>query len=178
MSRKLLHCRREAYPDDANSYSQSSFRRSSVNLWKSRLTNCRPSDLAIFSQIFSGDLIYLTLQHHKTAFGTMSFQTYDSFQAQQGQPDAGGAGPGVPQQQDSAMGGQNPDNSPAGFQGGNVGEPGSAGGQPGGDAKTTLWYVGILAESFRCRWTHRVHIGRHSIYTTTLIPISFTTDLT
>ena len=86
----------------------------------------------------------------------MSFQPYDSFQAQQGQPDAGGAGPGAPQQQDSAMGGQNPDNSTAGFQGGNVGEPGSAGGQPGGDAKTTLWYVGMLAESFRCRWTHHV----------------------
>ncbi|MCJ1350258.1 MAG: hypothetical protein MMC33_000239 [Icmadophila ericetorum] len=69
----------------------------------------------------------------------MSFQNYDNFQAQQGQSDAGGAGQGVPQQQDTQMGGQNPEGQQAQFQGGNVGEPGSAGGQPGGDAKTTLW---------------------------------------
>lgn len=81
----------------------------------------------------------------------MSFQNYDSFQNQQGQQDAGGAGPGAPPQQDAAMGGQPmggqamggqlPDNSVGQFQGGNGGDPGSAGGQqPGGDAKTTLWY--------------------------------------
>ena len=70
----------------------------------------------------------------------MSFQNYDSFQNQQGQQDAGGAGPGVPQQQDASMGGQHQDNSPGPFQGGNPGDPGSAGGQQqGGDAKTTLW---------------------------------------
>lgn len=71
----------------------------------------------------------------------MSFENYGSFQNQQGQQDASGAGPGAPQQQDATMGGQLPDNSAAQFQGGNGGDPGSAGGQqPGGDAKTTLWY--------------------------------------
>lgn len=70
----------------------------------------------------------------------MSFQ-YDSFQNQQGQQDGSGARPGPPQEQDAAMGGQMPDNSAAQFQGGNGGDPGSAGGQQqGGDAKTTLWY--------------------------------------
>lgn len=69
----------------------------------------------------------------------MSFQ-YDSFQNQQGQQDGGGARPGPPQEQDAAMGGQIPDNSAAQFQGGNGGDPGSAGGQQGADAKTTLWY--------------------------------------
>ena len=89
-------------------------------------------------------------QHHllaipKTSRSTkhniMSFPNYDSFQNQQGQQDAGGAGPGAPQQQDPTMGGQLPDNSQAAsFQGGNGGDPGSAGGpQQGGDAKTTLW---------------------------------------
>ena len=72
----------------------------------------------------------------------MSFQNYDSFQNQQGQQDVGAAGPGAPQPQDTSMGGQHQDNSPAPFQGGNVGEPGSAGGQSqSGDAKTTLWSV-------------------------------------
>ena len=66
----------------------------------------------------------------------MSFQNYDSFQPQQGQNDAAGAGPTAPQQQDANMG-QNSDSSPTGF----VGEPGAVGGQQGGDAKTTLWYV-------------------------------------
>ena len=71
----------------------------------------------------------------------MSFQNYDSFQPQQGQNDAAGAGPAgagptAPQQQDANMG-QNSDSSPTGF----IGEPGAAGGQQGGDAKTTLWYV-------------------------------------
>lgn len=70
----------------------------------------------------------------------MSF-SYDSFQNQQGQQDGSGARPGVPQEQDTTMGGQMPDNSAAQFQTGNGGDPGSAGGQqPGGDAKTTLWY--------------------------------------
>ena len=69
----------------------------------------------------------------------MSFQNYEPFQGQPGQQDAVGAVPGVPQQQENTMGGQQMDNSPVPFQGGNVGEPGSAGGQPGGDAKTTLW---------------------------------------
>ena len=84
----------------------------------------------------------------------MSFPNYDAFQNQQGQPDAGGAGPGAPQQQDQTMSGQMQNDSPAPFQGGNVGEPGSAGGQQqGGDAKTTLWYdqksfnPSILAQS-------------------------------
>lgn len=71
----------------------------------------------------------------------MSFENYSSFQNQQGQQDAGGAGSGAPQQQDTTMGGQLPDNPAAQFQGGSGGDPGSAGGQqPGGDAKTTLWY--------------------------------------
>ena len=70
----------------------------------------------------------------------MSFQNYDNF-PQQGQQGDGGAGPGGPPQQDQNMGGQMPPNSGGGFQGGNGGDPGSAGGQPqGGDAKTTLWY--------------------------------------
>ena len=72
----------------------------------------------------------------------MSFQNYD-FQNQQGQQEGAGAGPGVPAQQEQAMGGQMPMPDTAGqqFQGGNGGEPGPAGGQQGGDAKTTLWYV-------------------------------------
>ena len=68
----------------------------------------------------------------------MSFQNYD-FQNQQGQQEAGAAGPGAPAQQDQAMGGQMSDTAGQQFQGGNGAEPGSAGGQPGGDAKTTLW---------------------------------------
>ena len=70
----------------------------------------------------------------------MSFQNYDSFQ-QQGQPDAGGpGGPGGPQQQDTTMGGQAPDAGQQQFQAGQM-DPGSAGGQPGSESKTTLWYV-------------------------------------
>lgn len=70
----------------------------------------------------------------------MSFQ-YDAYQNQQGQPDGSGARPGPPQEQDAAMGGQMPDNTAGQFQGGNGGDPGSAGGQQQGtDAKTTLWY--------------------------------------
>ncbi|KAI9871568.1 MAG: hypothetical protein M1830_002736 [Pleopsidium flavum] len=70
----------------------------------------------------------------------MSFQNYESFNNQQGQQEAGGAGPGAPQQQDTPMVGQHPDNSQAQFQAGNPGDPGVAGGpQQGGEAKTTLW---------------------------------------
>lgn len=71
----------------------------------------------------------------------MSFQNYDSFQNQPGQQEAGSAGPGGQQQQDTAMGGPMPENAGQQFQGGNGGDPGSAGGPQGGDAKTTLWYV-------------------------------------
>lgn len=71
----------------------------------------------------------------------MSFQNYEPFQNQQGQQDAGGAGLGAPPPQDSAMGGQMPENAGQQFQGGNGGDPGSAGSQQGGDTKTTLWYV-------------------------------------
>lgn len=82
----------------------------------------------------------------------MSFQNFESFQNQPGQQEASGAGPGGPQQQDSAMGGQMPDSAGQQFQGGNGGDPGSAGGQQGGDAKTTLWCViqtqSITSESF------------------------------
>lgn len=82
----------------------------------------------------------------------MSFQNFETFQNQPGQQDASGAGPGGPQQQDSAMGGQMPDSAGQQFQGGNGGDPGSAGGQQGGDAKTTLWYVmqtrSLTSESF------------------------------
>ena len=74
----------------------------------------------------------------------MSFQNYEGFQNPQGQPDVSGAAAGAPPQQDTPMGGQMQDNAGQ-FQGGNSGDPGSAGGQqPGGDAKTTLWYDPIL----------------------------------
>ncbi len=74
----------------------------------------------------------------------MSFQNYDSFNNQQGQQEAGGPGPGAPQQQDTPMVGQHPDNSQAQFQAGNPGDPGAAGGpQQGGEAKTTLWYANL-----------------------------------
>ena len=70
----------------------------------------------------------------------MSFQNYEGFQNQPGQQDASGATAGPSAQQDAPMGGQMPDNGGQ-FQGGNSGDPGSAGGQqPGSDAKTTLWY--------------------------------------
>ncbi|KAL8657932.1 MAG: hypothetical protein Q9226_001427 [Calogaya cf. arnoldii] len=70
----------------------------------------------------------------------MTTQNYDTFQNQFDGQGAGGAGAGAPPQQDSAMGGQLPDNNQGQFQGGNNGDPGSAGGQPQGtDTKTTLW---------------------------------------
>lgn len=72
----------------------------------------------------------------------MSFPNYDSFNNQQGQQEPGGAGPGAPQQQDTPMVGQHPDNAQGQFQPGNPGDPGAAGGpQQGGEAKTTLWYA-------------------------------------
>ncbi|KAL8950657.1 MAG: hypothetical protein Q9222_003316 [Ikaeria aurantiellina] len=70
----------------------------------------------------------------------MAAQPFDGFQGQYGSQDAGGAAAGAPPQQDPAMGGQLPENPQGQFQGGNGGDPGSAGGQPqGSDAKTTLW---------------------------------------
>lgn len=72
----------------------------------------------------------------------MTSPNFETFQGQFGGPDAGTAGAGAPPQQDATMGGQLPDNSQGQYQGGNGGDPGSAGGQPQGtDAKTTLWYV-------------------------------------
>ncbi|MCJ1311073.1 hypothetical protein MMC25_004743 [Agyrium rufum] len=68
----------------------------------------------------------------------MSFQNYDSFQAQQGGQEAPGGGPGNPQQHDQTMG-QAPDAQVPNFQGGNMSDPSAGGGQQGGDAKTTLW---------------------------------------
>jgi hypothetical protein len=72
----------------------------------------------------------------------MSFQNYDSFQGQ-GQPtEEGGAPSGASaQQQQQPQMGQPIENSQAQFQGGNMGAPGSAGGEQSGDSKTTLWYV-------------------------------------
>ena len=70
----------------------------------------------------------------------MSFQNYEGFQGQPGPQDVSGAAGGAPPQPDNAMSAQMQDNTVQ-FQGGNGGDPGSAGGQqPGGDAKTTLWY--------------------------------------
>ena len=71
----------------------------------------------------------------------MSFPNYEPFQNQQGQQDASNVGLGGPSQQESTMGGQMPENAGQQFQGGNGGDPGSAGSQQGGDTKTTLWYV-------------------------------------
>ncbi|KAL8820565.1 MAG: hypothetical protein Q9223_001245 [Gallowayella weberi] len=70
----------------------------------------------------------------------MAAPNFENFQGQFGAPDGGVSGASAPPQQDNAMGGQLPDNNQAQFQGGNGGDPGSAGGQPqGADAKTTLW---------------------------------------
>ena len=66
----------------------------------------------------------------------MNFQSHDAFQYQGVQQDGGSAGPGGPQQENNAMAAAQMDQSAAPFQGG---EPGSAGGQQGGDVKTTLW---------------------------------------
>ena len=97
----------------------------------------------------------------------MSFQNYDNF-PQQGQQGDGGAGPGGPPPQDTNMGGQMPPNSAGGYQGGNGGDPGSAGGQSqGGDAKTTLWYdILLLALAFSLQWVERWldHIVLQDLY--------------
>jgi hypothetical protein len=94
----------------------------------------------------------------------MSFQNYENFSNKQGQQDAGAAGSGAPQQQDSTMGGQIPDNSAAQFQGGNGGDLVPVGGQqPGGDAKTTLWYEIVNFEGFffiRTDQVLREHLSR------------------
>ena len=77
----------------------------------------------------------------------MSFPNYEPFQNQQGQQDASSVGLGGPQQQENAMGGQIPENAGQQFQGGNGGDPGSAGSQQGGDTKTTLWYVRLASHT-------------------------------
>jgi hypothetical protein len=69
----------------------------------------------------------------------MSFPNYEAFQNQAGQQEAPGVGNGAPPQQDNPMNAQQMDTSVAPFQGGNPGNPGSAGGQPSDDMKTTLW---------------------------------------
>ena len=66
----------------------------------------------------------------------MSFQNYDGFQGQPGQQDPTG---GVPPQQDAGMGGGMSDPVGQQYSGGNGVDPGSAGGQQGGESKTTLW---------------------------------------
>ncbi|KAF2493977.1 RNA-binding domain-containing protein [Lophium mytilinum] len=69
----------------------------------------------------------------------MSFQNYDSFQGQQPTEEGGApGGAGPQQQQQQPQMGQPIENSQAQFQGGNMGAPGSAGGEQSGDSKTTL----------------------------------------
>lgn len=69
----------------------------------------------------------------------MSFPNYDAFQGQQHSEDPASSGVAGAQNQQNPMA-QAPGSSPAPFQGGNGGPPGSAGGdQQGGDSKTTLW---------------------------------------
>lgn len=72
----------------------------------------------------------------------MSFQQQfgDQSQGQQGTEEAGGPGAFGAQQQQNPMG-QQMDQSQGQFQGGQQGPPGSGGSQPGGDSKTTLWFV-------------------------------------
>ena len=70
----------------------------------------------------------------------MSFQNYENFPSQQGGQDAGpGGAPAQPQ--DPQLGGQLPNVAAAQYEGANVAQPGSAGGQSqeGGESKTTLW---------------------------------------
>ncbi len=79
----------------------------------------------------------------------MATPNYETFQNQYDAQGASAAGAVVPPQQDTSMGGQLPDNTQAQFQGGNGGDPGSAGGQPQGtDAKTTLWYDSVRCVKF------------------------------
>lgn len=75
----------------------------------------------------------------------MSYQNYDNFQNQHGsqeQPVPNQAAP----QPDSLMPGQQPDSSPAQYQGAPPGEMGAP--QQGGDAKTTLWYVSVFCSRY------------------------------
>ncbi len=98
----------------------------------------------------------------------MSFPNYENFPSKPGQQDAGAAGSGAPQQQDNTLGGQIHDNSAAQFQGGNGGDLVPVGGQqPGGDAKTTLWYEIVnLKVSFFIRNDQIVqeHLNRQETY--------------
>jgi hypothetical protein len=74
----------------------------------------------------------------------MSFPNFDYPQGQPGVEEVAGQGATAAQQQQQPPHGQQAGNSPAPFQAGGTGDPGSAGGslqQQGGDAKTTLWYV-------------------------------------
>lgn len=68
----------------------------------------------------------------------MSFQNYEAFQNQPGQPEQMTGGNGVPQVGDGTMVGQPMDPSSAAFSGQSAG---SGMGQPGDDMKTTLWSV-------------------------------------
>ena len=73
----------------------------------------------------------------------MSFPNYEYAQGQPGPDDAAAQGATAAQQQQPPHG-QQAGSSPAPFQAGGSGDPGSAVGplqQQGGDAKTTLWYV-------------------------------------
>lgn len=68
----------------------------------------------------------------------MSFPNYDNFSGQQHSEDPAASGAGTQNQQNPMA--QAPGGSPAPFQGGNGGPPGSTGGdQQTGDSKTTLW---------------------------------------
>lgn len=79
----------------------------------------------------------------------MSFQNFDTFQAQHGPADAT-AVPGAPTPADTAMTGQS-DPSQAAFQGPTPDAPTvAAGPPPGSEAKTTLWYVEHIASCSGC----------------------------
>lgn len=68
----------------------------------------------------------------------MSYQNFDSFSGQPGQPEQSAPGQNPPpQSSDGQMTGQGMDGVQTGFQGG-AGEA-SAAGQAPGDMKTTLW---------------------------------------
>lgn len=109
----------------------------------------------------------------------MSSQNYDSFQqGQYGPQDPSSAGAGAAPQQDSAMGAPLPENPQAPFQGGNGGDPSSAGGpSQGNDAKTTLWYVdfSVLIPSGNCI-SPMVHTGRPKPSLTRLIHANASLD--
>lgn len=98
----------------------------------------------------------------------MSFQSYDTFQGQQGGEDTGTPG-GAGVQQQQGMG--QPIESTAGqYQGGNMG--GAPGGPQGSDSKTTLWYViylglrhhlGLCSVSFGEDTVSRCHVEDTSL---------------